>query len=179
MNVLVLTQRLPYAPNRGDRIRAFHLIGEIGKFATIDLFSFTHDADEDALAETVPVVDRTVTSRVPTIRNVLRGIGRLPTDLPLTHSLLDAPDARTKLRRLVESVAPTSPAYCSSRRGSPSSRRSTAFRSCSIWSTSTPRSGSTSAIGPSRRAGGSTVGRPELWPLSRHGPQCAHAQRSS
>ena len=33
MNILFLTHRLPYAPNRGDRIRAYYLLREMSRFA--------------------------------------------------------------------------------------------------------------------------------------------------
>ena len=39
MRVLFLTHRLPYAPNRGDRIRAYHLLREMSQVAEVDLVS--------------------------------------------------------------------------------------------------------------------------------------------
>jgi len=36
----------PHAPNRGDRIRAFHMLREMSRFAEVSLFSLVHDEDE-------------------------------------------------------------------------------------------------------------------------------------
>ena len=43
MRILFLTHRLPYAPNRGDRVRAYHLLRVLSQRATIDLVSLVHD----------------------------------------------------------------------------------------------------------------------------------------
>ncbi len=48
MRVLFLTHRLPYAPNRGDRIRAYHLLREMSRWADVSLFSLVHDDEEAA-----------------------------------------------------------------------------------------------------------------------------------
>ena len=37
VKVLFLTHRLPYAPNRGDRIRAYYLLREMARFASVSL----------------------------------------------------------------------------------------------------------------------------------------------
>jgi sugar transferase (PEP-CTERM/EpsH1 system associated) len=114
MHVLLLTHRLPYAPNRGDRIRAFHLLRELSKFATVSLFSLVHDAEEATHVEEVPYVTRVATGRVPRFRNLVRGLLSLPTSRPLTHSLLDAPGVRATLEDMIRTHPPDVVlAYCS------------------------------------------------------------------
>ena len=49
MRVLVLTHRLPYAPNRGDRLRAYHMLHHLRDHAEVELVSLVHD-DEEASA---------------------------------------------------------------------------------------------------------------------------------
>ena len=44
MKILFLTHRLPFAPNRGDRIRAYYLLQAMSRFAEVSLFSLTHDS---------------------------------------------------------------------------------------------------------------------------------------
>ena len=92
MKLLVLTHRLPYAPNRGDRIRAFHMLRELSRGAEVRLVSLAHDAIEadatDALRE---MGVRVWTARVPRLRNWLRALACLWTSKPLTHVLLDSP----------------------------------------------------------------------------------------
>ena len=46
LRILVLTHRLPYAPNRGDRIRAYHLIRLLARRHQVRLVSLIHDARE-------------------------------------------------------------------------------------------------------------------------------------
>lgn len=114
MHVLFLTHRLPYAPNRGDRIRAFHLLRELSRFATVSLFSLVHDAEEATHVGEVPYVNRVATGRVPRVRSLVRGLLSLPTSRPLTHSLLDAPGVPATLEDMIRTHPPDVVlAYCS------------------------------------------------------------------
>lgn len=49
MRLLFLTARLPYPPNRGDRLRAFHFIRELSREHRITLLSFVADDSESGL----------------------------------------------------------------------------------------------------------------------------------
>jgi sugar transferase (PEP-CTERM/EpsH1 system associated) len=114
MNVLFLTHRLPFAPNRGDRIRAYYLLREMSRFADVSLFSLVHDDEEAARVSEVAFARTMVTARVPRLFNLARAATHLLSDRPLTHLLLAAPDARTKLAGLVASTPPdVVVAYCS------------------------------------------------------------------
>ncbi len=115
MRVLFLTHRLPYAPNRGDRIRAYHLLKVLRPHAAVDLVSLVH-SDEEAshvaelgdLAATVTIV------RVPHRRNLVRGVAGLVGPTPLTHLLLDAPAMHQTLEAHVRAHPPDVVlAYCS------------------------------------------------------------------
>lgn len=46
MRILCLTSRLPYPPNRGDRLRAFHFIEHLSKEHQLTLVSFVADESE-------------------------------------------------------------------------------------------------------------------------------------
>jgi sugar transferase (PEP-CTERM/EpsH1 system associated) len=114
MNVLLLTHRLPYAPNRGDRIRAFHLLRALSTFADVALFSLVHDEEEERLAATVTGARMVVTARVPRTGTRVRAALQLFSRRPLTHALLDAPDAHARLQTLVDEWRPDLVvAYCS------------------------------------------------------------------
>ncbi len=43
MRILCLTSRLPYPPNRGDRLRAFHFIEHLSQEHDLSLVSFIAD----------------------------------------------------------------------------------------------------------------------------------------
>lgn len=107
MNVLFLSHRLPYAPNRGDRVRAYHLLREISRWASVDLVSLVHDADEASHAGELGDVVKTVTvGRTTRVRNLVSaGLG-LPTSKPTTHSLLGSPEMDAAVDRIAASRPP-------------------------------------------------------------------------
>jgi sugar transferase (PEP-CTERM/EpsH1 system associated) len=115
VRVLFLTHRLPYAPNRGDRVRAYHILEMLASRAEVDLVSFVHDREEAAQADLVRRVTPHVTTvALPRARNYARAVGALPTALPLTHALLDAPELDERLRDICARRRPDVVlAYCS------------------------------------------------------------------
>jgi sugar transferase (PEP-CTERM/EpsH1 system associated) len=107
MRILFLTHRLPYAPNRGDRIRAFHILQQLRAVANVDVVSLAHDAEEAAqqsamkhLADSVTVV------RAPRLRNYARGALALAGTTPLTHVLLDAPGMNAAIEKVITAHPP-------------------------------------------------------------------------
>ena len=114
LKVLFLTHRLPYAPNRGDRIRSFYLLREMSRFADVSLVSLVHDSTEAAMVSEVPFARRVIGLRSAPLRHGINGLMRLPTSRPLTHSLLDAPGLSDAVSRAVASDPPdVTVAYCS------------------------------------------------------------------
>lgn len=117
MRVLVLTHRLPYAPNRGDRIRAWHELRTLrhAPGIDVDLVSLVHDREERTHVDDLKdLVDRIAVAPVPRLRNWLAGGCRLHTGAPLTHALLDSPAVLPALRTLVGERRPDVVlAYCS------------------------------------------------------------------
>ncbi|HEX8030160.1 MAG TPA: TIGR03087 family PEP-CTERM/XrtA system glycosyltransferase, partial [Vicinamibacterales bacterium] len=102
MRVLFLTHRLPYAPNRGDRLRAFHILQWLRERATVDLVSLVHDDEEAGHVDEVRAFVSSVTTlRVPSLLNHIRAIATLATAAPLTHTLLDAPGFESELTAIV------------------------------------------------------------------------------
>jgi len=93
MKVLVLTHRLPFAPNRGDRVRAYHIIRQLARRASVHVVSLVHDAAEAAEADAMRRDGLNVTiARVSRLRNLVRGAAGLLSSTPLTHLLLDSPE---------------------------------------------------------------------------------------
>ena len=115
MRVLYLSHRLPFAPNRGDRIRSYHLLEGLRTAAEVTLVSLVHDSDE---AAHVPAIEaRGIRVHPVRLRRATRwvraGMG-LAGDTPLTHLLLDGV---TLQRTIAEAVRQAPPdvvvAYCS------------------------------------------------------------------
>ena len=114
MRVLFLTHRLPYAPNRGDRVRAYHLLRVLSGRAEVDLLSLVHDADEAAHASDLEPLAASVTAiPVPRFLNTLRSAAFLPSSRPTTHTMLDAPELAGALASLARRSPDVVLAYCS------------------------------------------------------------------
>ena len=101
MRILVLTQRLPYAPNRGDRLRVYHMLRHLRDHADVDLVSLVHDDEEAAHVDDVRGFVSTVTAlRVSSLQSGINAAKALLTGRPLTHALLDAPGMTAALARI-------------------------------------------------------------------------------
>jgi sugar transferase (PEP-CTERM/EpsH1 system associated) len=116
MRVWFLTHRLPYAPNRGDRIRAFYFLKYLQSRAEVSLFSLVHDAEEQAallaLRRELASVE---VALVPKWMNRAQALARLPTADPLTLLLLNAPLLRRSIvQRRRQAPPDVVLAYCSS-----------------------------------------------------------------
>ena len=114
MRVLFLTHRLPYAPNRGDRIRSYHILQSMRAWADVDLVSLVHDDEEAGHAAEVERFAATVrTARVRKVPNMLRAALMLASGRPLTHALLHSPDLRPAVASAVRAHRPAVVfAYC-------------------------------------------------------------------
>ena len=112
MKILMLTHRLPYAPNRGDRIRSYYLLRFLRDHAQVHLLSLVEDAEEASQARSCPAASvRTVVKGV--WRNRAAAVAALPTRKPLTHVLLDAPSLAVSFRQAVAELRPDVVlAYC-------------------------------------------------------------------
>jgi polysaccharide biosynthesis protein PslH len=115
VKVLFLTHRLPYAPNRGDRLRAFHIARTLAPRVDLEIVSLTHDADELAQVGRLEALGARVTAvPVPRLRTYAKAMAHLAGERPLTHLLLDAPGMTDTLHRIVRERPPDVVlAYCS------------------------------------------------------------------
>ena len=115
MRILALTHRLPFAPNRGDRIRAFHILRLLAAHGDVHVVSLVHDRAEQAEADSMRRMGvRVSTAMVPRMRNLMRAAAALTSQVPLTHVLLDSPALPAVLERVVTDWQPSVVfAYCS------------------------------------------------------------------
>ena len=115
VRILVLTHRLPYAPNRGDRLRMYHMLQYLRTRAEVELVSLVHDDEEAAHVDDVRALIPHVTAlRVPHWRTRMNAAAALLMHTPLTHALLDAPGISAVLQEIVEQRRPDVVlAYCS------------------------------------------------------------------
>ena len=114
MRVLFLTHRLPYAPNRGDRVRTYHLLRVLSRRAEVDLLSLVHDDDEAShVGELTSLVSSVTVVRVPRVRNLVRSAVGLATSTPITHTMLDSPELTDAVSLLGSRAPDVVLAYCS------------------------------------------------------------------
>ncbi len=113
--ILFLTHRCPYAPNRGDRIRAYHLLQTLSSRFEVDVASLVHDREEAASSAAIAVDGVHVSAHhVPHLRNRFAAVRSLGGSRPLTHLLLASPTIRPALRDIVRERRPDVVlAYCS------------------------------------------------------------------
>jgi len=114
VRVLFLTHRLPYAPNRGDRVRAYHLLRVLSRRAEVDLLSLVHDDDEAAhIGDLASLASSVTVVRVPRVRNLVRSAVGLATSTPITHTMLDSPELTDAVSLLGSRAPDVVLAYCS------------------------------------------------------------------
>jgi sugar transferase (PEP-CTERM/EpsH1 system associated) len=115
VKILALTHRLPWAPNRGDRIRAYHLLHALRGHHDVHLLSLVHDDEEQSHVRDVRAwLSGVSVVRVHRARNLAAVAVALTTSTPLTFALLNAPALGPQLHELVARVAPDVIfAYCS------------------------------------------------------------------
>jgi polysaccharide biosynthesis protein PslH len=102
MKLLFLTHRVPYAPNRGDRIRAYHMLRYFkAKRISVCLVALAHDQEEIAEAARLSsLVDAIHVARVTRGWNLAKAGPMLATERPLTHVMLDSRQMHAVLARV-------------------------------------------------------------------------------
>jgi sugar transferase (PEP-CTERM/EpsH1 system associated) len=111
-----LTHRVPYAPNRGDRIRAYQMLRYFKtQGIPVCLVALAHDEEEMSHAvKLTGLVDAMHVVRVTRARNLVKAGLALATERPMTHVLLDSGKMRVVLEEVRRQWQPdTVLAYCS------------------------------------------------------------------
>ena len=115
MNVMMLTHRLPYAPNRGDRRRAYYILRFLSASHQVHLVSLVHDDDEASkAADMKDLVASVEVALASPLSRPFAASAALLRGAPLTHVLLDGPALRPAVERVAARVRPDVVlAYCS------------------------------------------------------------------
>lgn len=103
-DILFLAHRIPYPPNKGDKIRSWHVLQYLMKHARVHVGCFLDDpADEAHVAAFQSLINgslhiENVTSRARKIRQYLKGLqdGR-----PLTMAFYDSPNMASWIARMI------------------------------------------------------------------------------
>ena len=106
VNILFLCHRFPFPPNRGGRIRPFHIVRHFAAHHRVTLASLLHPGDDDAaVAALEAVVPRVIAERVEPARQPLRALERLVRGGPPSFGYFWSPALAERLRRLVAGEA--------------------------------------------------------------------------
>lgn len=103
LNILFLTQVLPYPLDAGPKVRAYHMLRHLSARHAVTLVSFTRaDDPPEALAhlQGVCAAVHTVPMRRSTLRNLRAGVVGLLTGLPITIVRDEIGEMAALLRRL-------------------------------------------------------------------------------
>ena len=116
MNILFLAQRVPYAPDRGDRIRAWNILRFLkAQGHRVRVVAAAHDQAELGRAHELDgLVDGWDCALLPRVRNLAKAALALPGRQPLTHVLLRSSTLARRLQTIVREFSPhVVYAYCS------------------------------------------------------------------
>ena len=86
MNILFLSHRIPFPPNKGEKIRAFHMLSHLAKNHTVHVAAFVDDPDDRRHAAELQAVAKGECLLLPLHRSlaVPRGLKALALGRPLT-----------------------------------------------------------------------------------------------
>ena len=85
-NLLYLVHRLPYPPNKGDKVRSYHLLKHLTQFHRVFLGTFVDDpADEDFVATVRAICPDLYVARLNPLRAKLRSLCGLMTGQALSE----------------------------------------------------------------------------------------------
>lgn len=105
MNILFLTSRLPYPPNRGDRVRTLNFARVLAEEHTLHLLSFIESSEElRYLRELEPYFDRIDTVLLSTWRPYFNMALSLLSKTPLRMAYYHSKEMQTKLDHILAST---------------------------------------------------------------------------
>ncbi|MFI5397429.1 MAG: TIGR03087 family PEP-CTERM/XrtA system glycosyltransferase [Candidatus Binatia bacterium] len=100
MRILYLAHRIPYPPNKGDKIRSYHHVRHLAERHEVSLFTFVDDAaDEDGAARLCEVCREVVTIRLRKPVALVRGALSLGAGRSLSEGFYHWPAMRRAIAR--------------------------------------------------------------------------------
>ncbi len=112
--VLYVTHRVPWPPDRGDRIRTWNILKNLARFATVDLLCLSDEpVSEETVAELRKVTDRLAIVPHGGRGRYIAGLQSLACGRSITEGMFHSKPARRLLRHWASS-GPWSAALASS-----------------------------------------------------------------
>ena len=115
MKILFLCHRLPYPPNRGGRIRSFHVLKHLGRNHDLTLAAPLR-SDDDAMAaqHLGGFTKQQILAPVSAPRSWLRAVIRVPTPTPSSFAYFYSPQLARSVRRALADAYDLVFVHCSS-----------------------------------------------------------------
>ncbi|MCE9556477.1 MAG: TIGR03087 family PEP-CTERM/XrtA system glycosyltransferase [Planctomycetes bacterium] len=102
--VLLLVHRVPYPPNRGDRIRSYHLLKFLARFADVHLATLADEPTPAADRTRLEELCRQVVIEPLGAGRWLRGAAALASGKSATEGMFDSPALRQTVRKWAREV---------------------------------------------------------------------------
>lgn len=102
MSILFLAHRMPWPPDRGDKIRSYHMLRWIAERAPVHVAAFVDQLDDWQYQDALEAI---VVSTIlePRIRPMWKaGLRALASNRPVSLTAFDSPTMRRKINRLVK-----------------------------------------------------------------------------
>src|SRR6185437_778590 len=103
MRILFLAHRLPYPPNKGDKIRSFWMLQNLARFGAVDLFCF-YDDERDAqyIPELEKLCSAVYAERLSPLRARVRAAGALFSGRPFSLGYFFSGSMRSRVAEAIK-----------------------------------------------------------------------------
>jgi len=102
LNILFLCHRIPFPPDKGDKIRSYHLLSSLAKRGNVDLVTHVDDPRDLRHVQVLRDICRTVDAfPLNPFVGRIRALFALPGKTPLSVAYMTRPSVRRRVRELL------------------------------------------------------------------------------
>ncbi len=102
MSILYIAHRMPWPPDRGDKIRSYHMLRWMTERAPVHVAAFVDQLDDWKYAEALEAVTASTILEPRTVPMWKAGLRAVSTGRPVSLAAFDSPSMRRKIERLVK-----------------------------------------------------------------------------
>lgn len=104
MQILFIAHRVPYPPNKGEKLRALWILRELSKSHAVDLFSFYDDREDlKHVPELRKYCRNHYLEKIPWVKSRLRAVGGLLLGKPFSTEFFRSPRMERRIRSALHS----------------------------------------------------------------------------
>jgi len=102
MSVLYIAHRMPWPPDRGDKIRSYHMLRWMAERAPVHVAAFVDQLDDWKYAEALEAVTASTILEPRTVPMWKAGLRALAGGRPVSLAAFDSPSMKRRIARLVK-----------------------------------------------------------------------------